>query len=104
MPRKYAATLLLLCAAIPCLAFGSEPGTIFNKQQLNGFIAYLVFAHVLGIVAFISKIEWLRVAAGVVYAPVFFILTGLCLLNPVYALLFLFTGAFFTFTIIIRRK
>lgn len=97
--------LLAICGTVtPCFAGDLNMGSMLSNGQINGLIAYIVFAHVLCIAAFIVKKEWLRVTAGVLYAAVFFILTGLCLFNPIFAFYFLFTGAFFTFTIIIRRK
>ncbi len=104
MPGKYTATLLLLCSAIPCFADEVEPIKLFSDTFINSLLAYIYFVHVLAIVAFFLRYEWLRVVAGVLYAPVFLIPTGLCFVNFAFALLFLFTGAFFTFTIIIRRK
>lgn len=106
MQPKHKATLLLLCcSALPCFAGGLKGGPLISDTFIYGFMIYVAFAHLLGLVTFFVRKTWLRIVCGIIYLPVFIFAVGTYFVNPwIAAASLLFAILFLVFIIAWPRK
>lgn len=79
-------------------------GGFIDEDTITLFVMSIILVHLLVIGAYISKILWLRVVAGVLYLPVFLIPLVLTSFNAGFALVFVPPLLFFYFMIVKERK
>ena len=79
-------------------------GGFIDEDTITLFVMSIILVHLLVIGAYISKILWLRVVAGVLYLPVFLIPLVLTSFNAGFALVFVPPLLFFYFMIVKERN
>lgn len=79
-------------------------GGFIDEDTITLFVTSFILVHLLVIGAYISKILWLRVVAGVLYLPVFLIPLVLTSFNSGFVLVFVPPLLFFYFMIVKERK
>lgn len=104
MINKYKAILFFLVALnIPCFAGGLK-GNLIDDKTIAIIVLAVILLHIVSVMAYYSRIVWLKVICGVLYMPVFAIPLILSIFNIGFALLLFPMVAFFAFIIATKRK
>lgn len=96
---KIQLTLLLLFFQL-----NMNGGGFIDEETITLFVTGIILVHLLVIGAYVSKILWLRVVAGVLYLPVFLIPLVLTSFSSGFILVFIPPLLFFYFMIVKERK